>query len=1314
MPVLFHDFETKSTLDLSNVGAWRYATDTSTDVWCCAFAVDDAPVQLWIPGNPVPPEFSETASNPEWTTSAFGDHFERLITQHIMVPRYSWPLIPIERHRCSQAAALALSLPAKLASVALVLELEHQKDESGRRVMLKLARGGEPKPGDLEKLHAYCRNDVAVERDLHHRIEGLIPEEQALWQLDATINDRGMPLDGKLLDAAINIAEAAQLAINTELREITGGELETIGQVGKLIEWLASRNCVVTDVQKTTLKRALTRKNLAPEVRRVMELRLDGAHAAAAKLETMRAWCNDDSRARGCFRYHGAATGRWTSFGIQVQNLKRPLIEDMGAAIEAVGTGNLEHLRQHYPQPMSVVGDIARAMICAAPGHRLIAADFSGIESRITAWISGQQSKIDQWAKFDRTGDPKDEPYYILGKQVSQPDETARTIGKTADLAFGYMGGPGAWKKLAPNDDTSTEAEIRQRQQAWRRAHPQTVKFWGTINRAAIQAVRKPNTIIACGRVAFKCDGTFLRMKLPSGRKLAYPFPRLKTTKFGDLAVVFMDNASGKWTECRYGQGAYGGTWIENCVQSCARDLFAAVMPKLEAAGYPIVLHVHDEIVCEVPDGFGAVEEFHKIMVTPPAWAAGLPIAAKVRNGPRFAKIDESKHAGTSLHVEPVEELPDEPAPAPREATKFSYGSDEATDDHDGQLDADDGGGGRAHHHHDQDDPGHGTDPDLTASDDDDNPGADLDLARDTDPDRDDPGADPGDPGDRSPPPPKEEKPADENGCEDFGNFEQDSYNRGETPKGSPSKTYIYRDAQSRPYMKVVRTTAHTFPTYHRKNNTWIKGWPEKVIPYRLPELLAAPADEPTWICEGEKDTDNLAALGFIATTNPGGAKQWQPELAQYFKGKQLAYVLEDNDDAGRTHTAKIVAALRDIISNIVVISFPELDEGDDVSDWLDQGGNKQLLLARAEQARKRNSNRSYVLVRASDIVPRPMDWLWEGHILRGSQELLTGIPGGGKSQIHCAFAAYATTGGLWPDGCNGVPAGNVIMLTAEDCLDQTLVPRLIAAGADRNRVHILKKIRKDNKERMFLLNEDLEELERAIRNTGDVRLITIDPITAYMGSGRNFDSHRATDVRGQLGPLADLAERLDVALSAITHPPKHSTQRAIDHFIGSQAFIAAARIGHMAIEEIDEDEHGNRVPTGRSLFTNPKNNVSRKMPTLAYRVVPVQVDDIPISKIVWEEIVDITADQAVAAAAPLKSKDRQGVVVFLLDMLANGPVPKKTIEERAGAHEFSGEQLKYAKKKMGAVAFKEKGKFEGGWLWALPQDVPADAETIT
>jgi hypothetical protein len=216
--------------------------------------------------------------------------------------------------------------------------------------------------------------------------------------------------------------------------------------------------------------------------------------------------------------------------------------------------------------------------------------------------------------------------------------------------------------------------------------------------------------------------------------------------------------------------------------------------------------------------------------------------------------------------------------------------------------------------------------------------------------------------------------------------------------------------------------------------------------------------------------------------------------------------------------------------------------------------------------------------------------------------------------------------------------------------------------------------------------------------------LITIDPITAYMGG--KVDSHRATDVRGQLGPLAELAERMDVALSAITHPPKAASQRAIDHFIGSQAFIAAARIGHLAIEEVDDD----KVPTGRSLFANVKNNVSRKMATLAYRIVEKPLaDGITAAGVTWEEIVDISADQAIAAAAPAhKERGQQtDVIVFLANLLAGGPMETKTIEDQASERGFSRDQLHRAKRKIGIVAFKQTGAIGGHWLWALAQHAP-------
>jgi DNA polymerase bacteriophage-type len=1300
MPILFRDYETRSKLDLKNVGAWRYASAPDTGIWCIAYAVDDDPVQLWIPDQPVPEEFHAAAHDSDWLIVAHNDAFERAIEQHILETRYGWPIVPIERHACTMAATLASALPAKLDTVAEVLDLQIRKDAQGARLMRLMSRPRKPRAGEdpngiywhddpekLERLYAYCRNDVEVERELFRRLPPLADSEQALWVLDATINQRGFHTDGPLLEAASRIAAAAGQAVQEELTKITAGALTSTDQVAALLAWLGEHGCEVKNLRKPTLKHALRRKELDPIARRAIELRLGAAHAAAAKVDTLLAWRNTDGRVRGTLRYHGAGTGRWTGHGPQPQNFKRDG-EDVEAKLAAVATGDLARVQELYSQPLEIVGDIARAMICAPPGHRLLIGDFSGIESRVLAWASGQQSKLEQWAKFDRSANPKDEPYYLLGRSCGQPEESARKIGKTADLAFGYMGGPGAWDRLAPDDDTSSEDDKRRYQETWRRLHPQTVQFWAGINRAAIYAVNKPGTSFSCRRLtAVYNDETFLRITLPSGRSLSYPSPRLATDKFGNAMVAFKDNAAGKFVDCRYGQGAYGGLWTENIVQAISRDLLAVAMQRLEAAGYPIVLHVHDEIVAEIPIDFGSVEEFQHIITTLPEWAEGLPIAAKVRNGERFSKSERPAPAPRpNSNLNPGAEIPDDlpipsfllrdsPAPA---AVELSAAPDELAAILTNKGDP----------------------PASQAS----NDQSDDHVAEDADGQKNDKAGDADDIGSAH----------DDAG--DDGGGQDDGYASGEQSRGSCSAVYIYRDANGVPYLRVIRTAQKQFPQFHLDNSRWVKGKPKgPKIPYRLPELIAAAPDIPVFVCEGEKDADNVAALGLITTTNSEGAGKgkWTVDLNKWFAGKQTAYILEDNDEDGRRHAREVAGNLQPIVGDIRTVSFPELPVKGDVSDWLETGGTKEQLLARAKAA-PRWQRDGYVLVCAADVVPRRMDWLWQGHILRGSQELLTGIPGNGKSQIHCTFAALVSTGDAWPDGCNGAPPGNVIMLTAEDCLDQTMVPRLIAAGADRNRVFILKKIRKDNKERMFLLGEDLEELERMIVQLGDVRLVTIDPITAFMGSGGKFDSHRAVDVRGQLGPLADLAERMDVALSAITHPPKHTTQRAIDHFIGSQAFIAAARIGHMTIEEVIEDEHGNKLPTGRSLFTNPKNNVSRKMSTLAYRIIEKPLDgDIKAARVTWEGFVDISADQAIAAATPARERGQQSdVVIFLMTILANGPVAVKTIEDKAAENGFSKDQLHRAKRKMGVVAFKEEGTLEGHWLWALAQHAPNKKDT--
>ena len=228
---------------------------------------------------------------------------------------------------------------------------------------------------------------------------------------------RGFYTDGLLLEAASHIVAAADQAVQEELARITNGALFSTEQVDALQAWLAEHGCEVKDIQKGTLRHALRRTNLDPIVRRVIELRLGAAHAAATKVNSLLAWRNTDGRVRGTLRFHGASTGRWTGHGPQPQNFRRDG-DGIDAKIEAIATGDLVHVSRALSTTLEAVGDIARAMICAAPGHRLLIGDFSGIESRVTAWVSGQQSKLDQWAKFDRTGDPRDEPYYIIGREL--------------------------------------------------------------------------------------------------------------------------------------------------------------------------------------------------------------------------------------------------------------------------------------------------------------------------------------------------------------------------------------------------------------------------------------------------------------------------------------------------------------------------------------------------------------------------------------------------------------------------------------------------------------------------------------------------------------------------------------------------------------------------------------------------------------------------------------------------------------------------------------------------------------------------------
>jgi putative DNA primase/helicase len=333
----------------------------------------------------------------------------------------------------------------------------------------------------------------------------------------------------------------------------------------------------------------------------------------------------------------------------------------------------------------------------------------------------------------------------------------------------------------------------------------------------------------------------------------------------------------------------------------------------------------------------------------------------------------------------------------------------------------------------------------------------------------------------------------------------------------------------------------------------------------------------------------------------------------------------------------------------------------------------------------------------AADIAPERVDWLWPGRIARGKHTCVGGEPGDGKSQLTIFITAVITTGGDWPCGEGRAPIGNVIILSAEDGAADTIVPRLMAAGADRSRVHLVSVVKDSaegkSKRRAFSLQRDIEALERKIASVGNVALVIIDPVSSYLGA---TDSHKNSEVRGVLEPLSEMADRTRVAVLSVTHFSKTgsgNSTKALHRFIGSIAFTGAPRCAFAVVADAE-----------RMLFLDAKNNLAARPQGLAYRLEQCIVDaDIVASRITWEsEPVTITADQALAAEAD--GAEGRGAIAeaeeFLRDKLSGGPISAKEGEEHAQALGIARRTLMRARRNLGVIA--EKRDMNKGWTWRL------------
>ena len=584
---------------------------------------------------------------------AHNAQFERIIWREIMVKRYSAPKIRDYQWYCSAAEAAAMSLPRALGQLGEALGIKQQKDVEGHNLMMRMARprsftpDGSPVwwdvPERLNRLYEYCKQDVRTEQAISRCLRRLDPEEREVYLLDQRINDRGVRIDRELVVAARDVADEGIRRANGHIADLTNGGVTTVTNHGRLLTWLRDNGVETDSVDKASVTELLTDDDLPEKVRQVLQLRSDAGRSSIAKLDAMLACASPaDDRARGMLLYHGASTGRWSGRLVQMQNFPRGTVSEVDSFIPLI-------LRREYDtinlveHPLAVVSSALRACVTAAPGCELIAADYTAIEARVLNWLAGQD---DITALFANGTDVyKHNATRLYKVDYAAVTKAQRQTGKFQELGCGF--GMGAKKAVSAGKATYglelSDDEAKAIVDGYRLTHSRVVDFWYETERACIEAIETPGVPVVFGahhNLRVFVAGHYLYLVLPSKRPLIYASPRVveAATPWGDMKptveISAVDTFSRQWGRVRL----YGGLISENITQAVARDIMAEGMLRLEKAGYPPVLSVHDEVIAEVPTGFGSVQEFETILSTAPAWASGCPISAEGWRGSRYRK----------------------------------------------------------------------------------------------------------------------------------------------------------------------------------------------------------------------------------------------------------------------------------------------------------------------------------------------------------------------------------------------------------------------------------------------------------------------------------------------------------------------------------------------------------------------------------------------------------------------------------------------------------------------------------------------------
>ena len=628
------DIETYSSAPLPKCGVYRYTDAPDFEVLLFSYAYDDEPVVTidLACGEKLPEDVIAALNDPTVIKAAYNAQFER-----ICLSRHLGHWLDPHQWRCTAVMAAYLTLPSRLADVAVALKLSQQKMEEGKDLIRYFSvpckptktNGGRTRnmPADAPEKWAlykqYNAQDVETERAVRKALEAwpLPDHEWKLYALDQQINDRGVRVDKKLVKNAIAVDEVFTEAAYQQAKELTG--LENPGSVNQLKAWLADQDMPMESLAKKIVQEKASQSDGI--VAELLNLRLELSKTSVKKYEAMARTVCRDGRIHGLLQFGGASrTFRWAGRLVQIQNLPQNHLPDLDLAREIVKAGDEEMLDSLFGSVPGTLSELIRTAFIPKEGCRFIVADFSAIEARVLAWLAGEEWVLDEFRGKGKIYEATASRMFHIPQETivkGHPNYEYRQKGKQATLSCGYGGGVGALKAMGAK---MPEEEMQPLVDAWRAANPNIVAFWNAMDRAARKVIRS-KTSVRVGKVTLYWQDDKMLMRLPSGRNLCYQSPHFTMNRFGSDAIgYYAPNAAGQMVE----QETFGGKLAENATQAIARDILAHAMLNLDAAGYPIVFHVHDEAVMEMPIGEGSMEDACAVMGQPPDWASDLPLRA--------------------------------------------------------------------------------------------------------------------------------------------------------------------------------------------------------------------------------------------------------------------------------------------------------------------------------------------------------------------------------------------------------------------------------------------------------------------------------------------------------------------------------------------------------------------------------------------------------------------------------------------------------------------------------------------------------------